>query len=276
MTIEEDRPAYPRVGRSLLEPLKYDAMMNKHVVYTDLAEFYDLFYTTKDYKREAIIVEAIIAKYKATHGNALLDVACGTGKHLEHFTNNFTCTGMDVNKEIIEVAEKRLKNVVFEKMDMVSFHSDKQYDVITCLFGSIAYVMTYKNLNSTICNFTRHLKKGGVVIIEPWLTKTSYKAGSSFVKHVENDNAKVVRLTSYKAKGGIARIDMHFLIAETGKEVQHRVDRHDLGLFETDRTLRFMRNAGLKSRLIRKTFPVLHLNGSKIDRGLLVGVKECP
>jgi hypothetical protein len=83
-----------------------------------------------------------------------------------------------------------------------------------------------------------------------------------------------VRLTVNRSKGGIAKLDMHFLIVEAGREVQHLVDRHELGLFESDRILMFMKQAGLKAKLLKKTFPVLPLNGSKADRGLLVGVKE--
>jgi UDP-N-acetyl-D-mannosaminuronate dehydrogenase len=33
-----------------------------------------------------------------------------------------------------------------------------------------------KNLEKTMKSFAKHLKKGGVVIIEPWFTKSIYKA----------------------------------------------------------------------------------------------------
>jgi len=61
-------------------------------------------------------------------------------------------------------------------------------------------------------------------------------------------------------------MDMHYLIAEKNKEVKHFVDRHELGLFDIDKTLQFMKQAGLKSKFLK--------NGLMKDRGLFIGVKE--
>jgi ubiquinone/menaquinone biosynthesis C-methylase UbiE len=128
------------------------SIMNKQSYYCELARYYDLFYTGKDYKKEAEIVEKVIAQYKTSDGNALLDVGCGTGNHLKYFQQKFSCTGTDINSGIVEVAKRKLRTVVFKEADMANFHFKVQYDIITCFFGSIAYVKTYRNLNQTIRN----------------------------------------------------------------------------------------------------------------------------
>ena len=68
--------------------------------YKELARYYDLIYPYKNYKKEAEDISDLISKYKRSEGDTLLDVACGTGKHLEYFQNEFSCTGIDLNQEM--------------------------------------------------------------------------------------------------------------------------------------------------------------------------------
>jgi len=52
--------------------------MADQAIYRDLAKYYDLIYTWKDYKKEANTIKQLIVAYKKTNGNTLLEVACGT------------------------------------------------------------------------------------------------------------------------------------------------------------------------------------------------------
>lgn len=155
----------------------HSIFMKKQMLYRELAKYYDLIYSFKDYKKEAVRIKAIISKYKKSEGKALLDVACGTGHHLEYLKDEFSCMGVDISNEILKVARKNIEGVVFEQADMTKLNLGKRFDVITCLFSSIGYVKTYTNLRRTIQSFAKHLKKGGVVLIEPWFTKSTFIEG---------------------------------------------------------------------------------------------------
>lgn len=61
-------------------------------------------------------------------------------------------------------------------------------------------------------------------------------------------------------------MDMNYLIAEKNKEVKHVDDRHELGLFEIDKTPKFMEQASLRAKFLK--------NGLMKGRGLFIGVKE--
>jgi len=52
-------------------------------MYTRSAHLYDAICAWKNYADEVERLHAIIGTHKRSAGNALLDVACGTGKHLE-------------------------------------------------------------------------------------------------------------------------------------------------------------------------------------------------
>lgn len=240
--------------------------MKKQSLYRELAPYYDLIYTWKNYKKEVDKIEKLIARFKKSDGKDLLEVACGTGHHLQYFKQNFSCTGTDINQGILNVAKKKIKNVSFKNSDMINMNLNKKFDVITCLFSSIGYVKTYPNLQKTLKNFANHLKTGGVVIIEPWFTKSAYKTGSPHMTTYESKDIKIARLAVPKVKGNVSEMDMHYLIAERNKEVKHFVDRHELGLFEINKTLQFMKQAGLKAKFLK--------NGLMKDRGLFIGVKD--
>lgn len=240
--------------------------MKKQVLYGDLAKYYDLIYSFKDYKKEAVRIKALISKYKKSEGKELLDVACGTGHHLEYLKDEFSCMGVDVSNEILEVARKNVEGVVFKQADMTTLNLGKKFGVITCLFSSIGYVKTYKNLRKTIQNFSKHLKEGGVVLIEPWLTKSTYIPDSPHMSIYDGKDIKIARLNVSELRGILSVMDMHYLIAETGKGVRHFVDRHEMGLFGVDVTLRIMKKAGLRSKFLK--------HGLMPERGMFVGVKQ--
>lgn len=235
-------------------------------MYKEFADIYDLIYSFKDYKKEVKKIKKLIKKYKSTDGSELLDVACGTGKHLQYFKDNFICTGVDINEGILNVAKKNVKGVIFKQADMVNFDLNKKFDVIISLFSSIGYVQTYANLEKTIINFTNHLKQGGVVIIEPWFTKSTYQVGFPGMTTYDGADIKIARLNTTKIENDLSVMDMHYLIVEKNKDVKYFVDKHEVGLFDTDKTLKIMKKARLKAEFLK--------DGLMKERGLYIGVKN--
>src|SRR6266404_972352 len=239
--------------------------MHQQILYPDLARYYDLIYSWKDYRKEAAAIRRLIAKYKRAKGNDLLEVACGTGRHIQYLKDKFRVLGTDISAGMLSVARQSVKGARFQRADMVTLNLGKEFDVITCLFSSIGYVKSEADLKRTLQNFGRHLKKGGVVIIEPWLTKEIFKEGLPHMTTYGDDRIKIARLDVSKARGNVSILNMHYLVAEKDKTVKHFVDRHELSMFEPLQILGFMRQAGLRATFIR--------NGLMKGRGLYVGVK---
>ena len=234
-------------------------------MYKELANYYDLIYHWKDYKIEAITVKEIIKKYKKSDGIQLLDVGCGTGMHLKYFKDDFSCIGIDINNEMVEVAKSKVDDVIFEQGDMIDFNLKTEFDILLCLFSSIGYVKSYSNLEKTIKNFANHLKKGGVIVIEPWFTKSAFLGGMPGMTTYDGEDMKIARLNTTKVEGDLSIMEMHYLIAEKDQDIKHFVDVHELGLFEHDKTLEIMKNANFESAFLK--------DGLMKDRGLFIGVK---
>jgi SAM-dependent methyltransferase len=235
-------------------------------MYKELAKYYDLIYSWKDYKGEVNRIEELIKKYKISDGNKLLDVGCGTGKHIEYFKNKFSCTGTDINAEMLEVAEENISNVIFKRADMITLKLKDKFDIIVCLFSSIGYVKTYSNLKKTIMNFADHLEKGGLTIIEPWFTKSAYMVGLPGMTTYDGEDIKIARLNTTKLEGELSVMDMHYLVVEKDRDVKYFVDHHELGLFEIDKFLELMEKVGLKAEFLQ--------DGLMKDRGLYIGIKS--
>lgn len=83
--------------------------MRKQLLYKELASYYDLLYSYKDYKKEAEQIRKIINKHRKSKEKELLDVGCGTGKHLKYLKKWFSCTGVDPSKPMLSIAKKMSK-----------------------------------------------------------------------------------------------------------------------------------------------------------------------
>src|SRR3954469_18952400 len=133
------------------------------------ARMYDVIYASgRDYRREAAELDRLIQQ-RRPGARTLLDVACGTGAHLERLTS-YQAEGLDLDPEMLAVARERLPDVPFHEGDMTSFELGSRFDAVVCMFSSIGYVKTEKRLRSTIASTARHLEPGGVLVVEPWLT----------------------------------------------------------------------------------------------------------
>lgn len=237
----------------------------EQALFTTLAPYYDIVYSSKEYQAEAKIIKNIIQKYKKSSGNKLLDVACGTAKNLLSFQDDFECAGVDINAAVVELAKKRFPNLLFYQQDMINLSLDKKIDVILCLFCSIGYAKSVENLQKTLHSFSHHLEKGGVVIIEPWFTPTNFREGVTTTTYEEN-NVHIARVRISSQEGFLSKIAMHYLIADKGKEVQYVVDYHELGLFDKQTFLDCMNASGFESHFLEE--------GLIKDKGLYIGVKK--
>jgi ubiquinone/menaquinone biosynthesis C-methylase UbiE len=109
--------------------------------------FYDDMHAFKDYAGEAHYLVGVIRRH---HPNArsLLDVACGTGRHLEHLRQEFEVEGLDVNPRFLSIARNRLPGVTLHEEDMTEFDLSRTFDVVTVLFGSITLARTVQAMGA--------------------------------------------------------------------------------------------------------------------------------
>ena len=230
-------------------------------MFSKTARYYDKIYAFKDYHAEVERLSAIISEHLRSGGNRLLDVACGTGHHIEFFKEHFDVEGLDISMELLEFARRRNPGILFHQANMIDFDLGRQFDVITCLFSSIGYVQTLDNARKAVTCMTRHTLPGGLVIIEPWFTPDAWHAPSVHALFIDEPDLKIARVNTSFVEGRLSYFDLHYLIG-TSEGTEHFVERHELGLFETKEMRAVLTEAGLEV-----TYDAEGLTG----RGLFVG-----
>jgi ubiquinone/menaquinone biosynthesis C-methylase UbiE len=213
-------------------------------MFTKSAQYYDVIYTSKDYRAEAERIIDIIRENIQSQGDRLLVVACGTGRHIQFLKNNFHVEGLDCSSELLDVARRRNPAVTFHHADMKDFKLRHSFDVVTCLFSSIGYVRRLEHLTRAVACMTEHLSPGGVLIIEPWLTPKTWEPGTVHAVFVDEPELKIARINTSDRVDRLSVLDFHYLIG-TSEGVEHFVERHELGLFEIEEMRSALTTAGL-------------------------------
>lgn len=209
------------------------------------AHLYDAIYAAKDYEAEASTVGALIGQYGQCEGRALLDVACGTARHLEHLARSFEAEGLDIEPALLAAAHERCPGVRFHLGDMTDFTLGRQYDAVVCLFSAIGYAGTPKRLAAALCAMAAHTVPGGVVIVEAWLRPDVFVDGHLSALFVDRPDLKVARMAVSRVVERVARFDMHYMVA-SGDRIETFVERHELGLFTDEEYRSAFAGAGLE------------------------------
>lgn len=232
--------------------------------YERSAAVYDAIYEQmKDYEQEAGRVHELAERYKQSPGNTLLDVACGTGLHDQYLTKWYDVEGVDLSPAQLAIARKRLpKKVKLSKADMTDFDMGKRYDVVTCLFSSIGHLTTLRQMRRGVAEMAKHLKPGGVLLIEPWITPDQWMPGHVSADLVDRPDLKLARISTTKRKGRITKLEMHHVIGRPGQAIQHFVEHHDAALYTVEEYMDALRRAGLTA---------WHNKQGLMGRGLFIG-----
>lgn len=239
-------------------------------MYTESANWYERLHRDKDYAGESRLITKYVREHSAG-ASTLLDVACGTGGHLQHLREEFTCTGVDLEPGLLEIARQRLPEVPFSEADMTDFDLGRRFDVVTCLYSAIAYVQTVERMRAAMRCLAAHLEIGGVLVVEPWIQPDSivdeedqWVDGSSAVVVLEDPDMKLVRVRVFRVYGTMSELVMHYVAAKDG-EITAGTEHHRVAMFTREELLDAAAAAGVDA-----TWDPEGLTG----RGLLVGVRN--
>jgi SAM-dependent methyltransferase len=230
------------------------------LVFRRSARLYDAVYASiRDYPREAAELDRLIQE-RRPGARTLLDIACGTGAHLEHLTG-YEVEGLDLDPEMLGVARERLPNVPLHEGDMADFDLGKRFDAVVCMFSSIGYVRTAERLRSAVASMARHLEPGGVLIVEPWLSPEVWADRHVGAVFVDEPELKIARMNVGQREGDVSIFEFEYLVG-TPNGLERFNERHELGLFTVEQHLEAFRAAGLEAD---------HDPEGPMGRGLYIG-----
>ena len=240
-------------------------------LYKKFAGYYDKIYEKLDHQKESEFIKWAVNKHNGSESNMLLDIACGTGRHANLLKNDFKITGVDINKEMLDIAREKVPDVEFITGDMKKFNLGRNFDAIICMYSAINYNLTFEELKLTLTNFYNHLNKYGVLIFDMGINKENWVEGHLSIDTVADEDLKLARISKARLEGEVLNSNFIFLVKENGK-IDFDIDEHKLGIFEIKGVTELMENIGFKT-FIYSNFKDETYEIGNGERPVFVGVK---
>ncbi|MEU0247480.1 class I SAM-dependent methyltransferase [Streptomyces sp. NPDC006235] len=218
----------------------------------------------KDYAAESARIVDLVTEYRPG-ATSLLDVACGPASHLVHLAPHFDrAEGIDLSQDMLRVARTRAPGLRFHQGDMRAFDTGTTYDVVLCLFSSIAYATRTDELDATLRCMARHLNPGGLLVVEPWWFPEDFLDGHVGADVITVDGRTIARISHSTSDAGATRMDVHYVIADPEDGIRHFSDTHRMTLFE---------RADYEAAIERSGLMGHYLPAEKAGPGLFVAVR---
>lgn len=232
------------------------------------AEVYELVYRSrgKDWAAEA---HDVLARARELRGDvgSLLDVACGTGAHLETFgACHDDVEGLELAPAMLKRARRRLPATTIHAGDMRDFDLGRAFDVVTCLCTSVGYLDTTAELRAALRCMAAHLTPGGVLVVEPWWLPERFLDGYVGSDLVRDGDRVLARVSHTRRRGDTAHLEMRWVVGEpAGLRSFTLVEAFTL--FTREDYLTAFEAAGC---------PATYHEGWLTGRGIFVGVRGAP
>jgi len=199
------------------------------------------------------------------HARTLLDVACGTGAHLAELRGRYRVEGADLSESMLAVAARRLGDVPLHHADMRTLDLGRTFDVVLCLFSSIAYMTEGSEMRRAVARIAAHVAPGGLMVLDGWVRPDAWKTGHRPDPEVaQDDDTTVVRVAFSRRMENITELDMHHLV-QTSDGVDYFMESHRLALTPTADYVAAVEDAGLQATVIPDYLP---------NRDRVVGVRR--
>jgi len=231
--------------------------------YRESAAVYDALCAHKDYAAAAAEIVDLVRGLNPD-ATTLLDVGCGTGRHLEHLRESFEVEGLDQSAQMLEIARARCPGVAFHRGDLRDFDLGRRFDAVCSLFGSIGFARTTDGLERAVAALARHLAPGGAAIVERWLTPEEFVDGRLTLDTSREPDRAVARMYVSRRDGRISIFASEYLIG-TAAAVTRFTERLELGLFTLDEYRRAFDTSGLD---------VVETSAELFGYGVIVAVKD--
>ncbi len=144
------------------------------MVYSKFASYYDAIYDEIcNYGKDVEVFLKIAKIHLPEKPVSVIDLGCGTGKHMEIFEEEgLEIAGLDLSEEMITLAKQRFKEkgkkIALTSGNMKDLAIDQKYDLSTSFFGSYGYLIDEKDAISLFKNIKE--KEIKLFIFEFWQT----------------------------------------------------------------------------------------------------------
>ncbi len=223
--------------------------------------YYTVLYGHRDDQDAGEWVTAILDRWQLPQGAAILDLACGRGRHARHFAEQgMRVMGVDISEESIKDARALVPGAEFKVADMRFPVAPNAFDGIACLFTSLGYFDTTDDDQLVFDAVATSLKPGGRFVLDFMNTQCvlrdlveeeeTEREGIHFHVQRELVNDVLVKRITVTDPSGVHRFEervqalrpqeLEHMAMKAGLVVEDRSGGSSCGSFDPHRSARFV------------------------------------
>ncbi len=131
--------------------------------YDQFAEHYDLLMGDRaDIARD---IRYLLRK-EGVRGKTLLELGCGTGSILQHFSKQFQVTGVDLSASMLKIARKKVPNAELHRQNIARLRLTGRYDIVLCIFDTMNHLTRFGDWKSVFRRVRERLSPEGVFLFD--------------------------------------------------------------------------------------------------------------
>ena len=194
---------------------------------------YDLLNAGKPYSEEVEFLFGLFRQFGNTRDAlaSVLDLGCGSGKHLAEFPSSTRKYGVDQSQGMLSEAKSRgLQNFDSAIGNICTARLEEKFDLVYSLFHVISYQTTDLDLVNFFSTIREHLKVGGIGVVDFWhRAPWDVDPPVTRVTKKNNQETEVIRISTPKfdLMSGRVEIEMDLFIRENSRqEFTHLLEHH--------------------------------------------------
>ncbi|MHA1910533.1 MAG: class I SAM-dependent DNA methyltransferase [Candidatus Kariarchaeaceae archaeon] len=222
------------------------------MVYSKFASYYDAIYDEIcSYEKDVELFLKIANIHLPEKPTSVIDLGCGTGKHLEIFDKEgLEIAGIDLSEEMIVIAKQRFKekgkNIYLISGNMKDLAIDQTFDLSTSFFGSYGYLIDEKE----VITFFKKIKEKEIklLIFEFWQTTQVNDNFKSWVKVRLDEERELIRISQsfFDEEKSVLRIDFEFFIISSNEVVDRFTEVHFIKTYTFESITKLITEGGCK------------------------------
>jgi SAM-dependent methyltransferase len=223
-------------------------------VFKNYANYYDFLYEDKNYEQECDFLEEAIKKYSGITVKNILELGSGTGGHaIPLAKRNYKMTGIDASEGMLKLAKQKTAQLNL-KMDLQlcdirEFEFGRKFDTVICMFAVFNYITETGDIIKTLQKVKKHLKKGGLFIIDIWNGLAVMRImPSTRVKIIEKGKIKIIRAVEPELDAVNHLCSNHYtmLILEKDRVVEEIKETHVMRYLFPQEIKHYLEQAGFE------------------------------
>ena len=225
-------------------------------LYHDLAHLWPIISPPEEYTVEAAEWRDLIWSEFGWTGNQpawdprarLLDLGCGGGHLLSHFTRHFTTEAVDISPEMLEISRSLNPYTVHHLGDMRTIRLGRTFDVVT-IHDAVNYMATEEDLRAAIQTAQAHLDPGGLVLLAPDCLRDTFGGARvvDWTRETEDSNVTFIEYVAQPSPDATTVESVFVFIINRDGNIQVEIDRHTSGLFPKAVWLKALSDVGLRA-----------------------------